>query len=117
MQQHDRRDAVLRLALPAPDLDLTIDPGTVVLTPHAIERYRERVEGVARRLAVRRLREMIATAQWRSRPRAWTEVVLHPDVLYGYSPGRPDVCLLLRRQVLVTVLSQRFLHAGQARCP
>jgi hypothetical protein len=117
MQPHDRRDAVLRLALPAPDLDLTVDPGTVVLTPHAVQRYRERVEGVPRRLAVRRLQTLIATAQWWSRPRAWTEVVLHPDVIYGYSPDRPDVCLLLRRQVLVTVLSRRFLLQAGVRQP
>ena len=33
--------------------------------------------------------------------------MLHPDVVYGYSPDRPDVCLLLRGRVLVTVLSRR----------
>lgn len=46
-------------------------------------------------------------------PRAWTEVVLHPDVVYGYSVARPDVCLFLRGEVLVTVLSRRYLR--QAR--
>jgi len=89
MRPPDYPDAVLALALPAPDLDLTVDPGTVVLTPHAVQRYRERVEGVPRRLAARRISILLVTAQWRSRPRTWTKVVLHPDVVYGYSPDRP----------------------------
>lgn len=110
MRPPDNPHAVRALALPAPDLDLVVDPGTVVLTPHAVQRYRERVEGVPRRLAVRRIRLLLAKAQWRSRPRAWTEVVLHPDVVYGYSPDQPDVCLLMRRRVLVTVLSRRFMR-------
>lgn len=112
MRPPDRRDAVLALALPAPDLDLTVDPTTIVLTPHAVQRYRERVEGVPRRLAVRRIQLFLATARWRSRPLAWTEVVFHPDVVYGYSPDQPDVCLLLRHQVLVTVLARRFPRQG-----
>lgn len=65
MRPPDDRAAIVALALPAPDLDLTIDPGAVVLTPHAVQRYRERVEGVPRRLAVRRIRYLVATAQWR----------------------------------------------------
>lgn len=109
MLRPDVATAVLALALPEPDLDLTLDPDDVVLTPHAVQRYRERVEGVPRRLAVRRLRDLIATAHWRARPRAWTEIVLHPEVIYGYGPSRPDVCLLVRRQALVTVMSRRLL--------
>lgn len=114
MPQPDRRD-ILALALPSPDLDLNLDPAHVVLTAHAVRRYQERVEGVSRRLAVRRLQHLIATAQWRSRPRAWTEVVLHPGVVYGYSPDRPDVCFLLRHHAVVTVFSQRFLTADHGR--
>lgn len=58
---------------------------------------------------------LLATAQWRSRPRPWTQVVLYPHVIYGYSADRPDVCLLVRRQVLVTVLSRRLLEQSAAR--
>ncbi|WP_143030204.1 hypothetical protein [Pseudonocardia oroxyli] len=89
--------------------EIRLDAESVTLTPHAVQRYRERVEGVQRRIAVRRLRWLVATADWQHRPRSWTEIVLHPDVVYGYSPDRPDVCLLVRDTALVTVLSQRFL--------
>ncbi len=108
------RDEIRALALPSADLDLAVDPGAVVLTTHAMQRYRERVEGVPRRLAVRRLRHLLATARSRSRPRGWTEVVLHPGVVYGYSIDRPDVCLLVRREVLVTVLSRKYLRQAGA---
>ena len=109
------RPTVLDLALPPPDLDLVVDPATVVITAHAVQRYRERVEGVPRRLVARRLGGLVAAARWRSRPRAWTEVVLHPGVIYGYTVGRPDVCLLLRHNALVTVLSRRHLQQSARR--
>ncbi|NMH97984.1 hypothetical protein [Pseudonocardia acidicola] len=115
----DRREAILALAMPIPDID--IDPGSVVLTAHAVQRYRQRVEGVQRRIAVRRLGHLLSTADWEHRPRAWTEVMLHPEVVYGYSPDRSDVCLLVRGTALVTVLSRRFLaqaipHPRARRC-
>lgn len=59
----DDAAAVFRLALAAPDLDLSVDPDAVVLTPHAVQRYRQRIDGVASRLAVRRLRVLVATAR------------------------------------------------------
>jgi hypothetical protein len=111
MPQPDDAAAVLRLALPAPDLGLAVDADTVVLTPHAVQRYRERIDGVAARLAVRRLRVLVATARWRSRPTGWPQVVLHPEVIYGYSPVCPDACLLLRKHVLVTVLARVRPHS------
>ncbi|MEJ8277444.1 hypothetical protein [Pseudonocardia spirodelae] len=115
----DRRESILALAVPIPDI--RIDPESVILTAHAVQRYRERVEGVQRRIAVRRLRHLLDTAQWEHRPRPWTEIVLHPEVVYGYSPDRPDVCLLVRGNALVTVLSQRFFaqaipHPRARRC-
>jgi len=119
MLRPDERAAVLALAAPAQEI--RIDAGSVLLSPHAVQRYRERVEHVSRPLAVRRLGRLLAGAEWQRRPRAWTTAVLHPDVIYGYSPDRPDVCLLVRKRVLVTVLSRRFLAAsvdrsGPARC-
>ena len=90
---------ILVLALTPAEIELAYDPAESVASTHAVQRYRERVEGVSRRLAARRLRSLLATAQWLSRPLPWTDVVLHPDV-----------CLLLRGRVLVTVLSRRFLR-------
>src|SRR6478672_6239989 len=85
--------SVRRIALPDPDL-VTV-AGPVVISDHAIQRYRERVEGVSRKLAARRLHELAHSAAWRARPLAWTRVVLHPGVIYGYSVVRPDVCLFV----------------------
>jgi hypothetical protein len=113
MTTHDsisKRDDILALALGPADIDLTHDPDEIVLSTHAVQRYRERVDGVSRSLAARHLRSLLAPARWRSRPQPWTDVVLHPGVVYGYSPDRPDVCLLLNGRVLVTVLSRRFLR-------
>ena len=104
MPPPDDAAAVLRLALPGPDLDLAVDPDSVLLTPHAVQRYRERIEGVPARLAVRGLRRLISTAHWQSRPTYGPPVVLRPDVIYGFSETCPDACLLLRDKVLVTVL-------------
>lgn len=108
------RTDILALALGPADIEPAHDPAEIVLSTHAVQRYRERVEGVSRRLAARHLRRLLGTAQWRSRPLAWTDVVLHPGVVYGYSPDRPDVCLLLNGRVLVTVLSRRFLCQSAA---
>lgn len=104
MPQPDDAVAVIRLALPGPELDLTVNPDSVLLTPHAVQRYRERVEGVSARLAVRKLRVLVSTARWQSRPTDWPPVVLRPGAIYGSSEICPDACLLLRHKVLVTVL-------------
>jgi hypothetical protein len=115
MKPHDQSAAVLALALPNPDFGLVVPPAALAVTPHAVQRYRERVEGVSRPVAVRRIQHLLATAQWRSRPRPWTLVVLHPHAIYGYSVDRPDVCLLMRPQVLVMALSRRFLEQSASR--
>lgn len=86
-----------------------------MISDHAVKRYRERVEGVPRKLAVRRLDSLAGSATWRARPLGWTRVVLYPGVIYGYSSIRPDVCLLARDGVLLTVLSRRFLSEAEAR--
>lgn len=89
----------------------TLDTATLLITDHAVQRYRERVERVPRWLALQRIRAMIPTVSWTFRPRGWMTVVLHPDTIYGYGTSRPDVCLLVRDSAVVTVLSRRFLAA------
>lgn len=98
-----------------PDSDVVVVPGSLAISDHAVQRYRERVERVPRKLAGRRLDVLACSATWTARPRSWTRVVLHPKVIYGYSSVRPDVCLLVRGGVLVTVLSRRFL--GESGTP
>ena len=102
------------LTLHERDVVPALDPTTLLITDHAVQRYRERVERVPRWLALRRIRAMIRTASWASRPRSWMTVVLHPGTVYGYGAARPDVCLLVRDAAVVTVLSRRFLAAGGA---
>lgn len=101
--------AVLDLELPAPELAHAIDTGALVVSTHAVQRYRERVERVPRWLATRRLQSLAGTAAWRARPLPWMQIVIRPGVIYGYSAMRPDVCLLVRGGVVVTVLSRRSL--------
>lgn len=97
------------LELPGPDLDLVVSGDELVVTTHAVQRYRERVERVPRWLATLRIRGLAATAAWRLRPARWMQVVIHPEVIYGYGSARPDVCVLVRHGAVVTVLSRRFL--------
>ena len=68
MPRPDDRDEVLRLALPDPALDAGVVTTDVVVTMHAIQRYRERVEAVSEQLTLRRLHNLLVTAEWRSRP-------------------------------------------------
>ena len=102
------------LTLHERDVVPTLDPMALLITDHAVQRYRERVERVPRWLALRRIRAMIRTASWTSRPRSWMAVVLHSGTVYGYGAARPDVCLLVRDAAVVTVLSRRFLATGGA---
>ena len=103
------------LTLPEHDHAPTIDPTSLLISDHAVQRYRERVERVPRWLALRRLRAYGGSAAWARRPPAWTHLqVLHGATIYGSPPARPDVCLLARDGVVVTVLSRRFLAAGGA---
>ena len=92
------------LTLHERDVVPTLDPMALLITDHAVQRYRERVERVPRWLALRRIRAMIRTASWTSRPRSWMAVVLHSGTVYGYGAARPDVCLLVRDAAVVTVL-------------
>lgn len=96
------------------DLVPALDPTQLLITAHAVQRYRERVERVPRWLALRRIRAICSTAAWTFRPRSWMTVVLHPSTVYGYGANRPDVCLLVRDGAVVTVLSRRFLAAEAA---
>jgi hypothetical protein len=102
----DLRDAILALALAAPDLDA--GPADLAISRHAVRRYQERVEAVPGRLAARRLQQLATTARWRRRPRPGWGTVLHDGTVYGYSERRPELCLVARDGVLRTVLTLRI---------
>lgn len=106
--------SLLGLALDTDALDLGLTSEDVVVTSHAVDRYRQRVEAVSRRRAETRIRALIATATWRRRPPAWTRVVLHPGAIYGCSDRRSDVCLFLRARAIVTVMARRSMDERPA---
>ena len=82
------------------------------VTAHAIERYQDRVDScVSRREALRAIREILARANRRSRPRHWTKVDARPGCRYLYSADHPDVCLVLRGGAVVTVFSRASCSA------
>jgi hypothetical protein len=77
------------------------------VTAHAIERYQDRVDScVSRREALRAIREILAKANSRSRPRHWTKVYVRPGCRYLYSADHADICLVLRGGAVVTVFSR-----------
>jgi hypothetical protein len=85
------------------------------VTAHAIERYQDRVDScVSRREALRAIREILAGANRRSRPRHWTKVDARPGCRYLYSADHPDICLVLRGGAVVTVFSRASCSAW---CP
>jgi hypothetical protein len=85
------------------------------VTSHAIEHYQDRVDSrVSRREVLRAIREILARANRRSRPRHWTTVDARPGCWYRHSADQPDICPVLRGRAVVTV----YLRASySAWCP
>ena len=89
------------------------------LSFHAVQRFRERVEpGASIATAMRCLGELASDATRRSQPRHWTPVRPAPGVSFVYPHARPDVCLIVRDDVVVTVvdraLARRWAQADPA---
>lgn len=80
---------------------------TPFITPHSIDRYRERVDaGASRKTAIRIMLSIIRTANARPRPRHWTCIDARPGCRYLYSAQHPGVCLVERDGAIVTVFSR-----------
>jgi hypothetical protein len=79
------------------------------VSSHAIVRYQQRVRPATTRLeALAEIREIASRARVRSRPRWWTRVAgERPGCRYLYCASRPDVCLVVRDGVVVTVFSRQ----------
>ncbi len=87
----------------------------VRVTDHAIERYRQRVEpGTSSLMARLRLEQMVAVGRTRSTPRYWMRGYLAPTpgLRFLYCAQRPNVCALLVRNSVVTVLT-RSMFSGR----
>ena len=82
------------------------------VSPHALFRYQQRVDPTAdRRQAIRAILLIESKAKARSTPRKWTRngtrVKPRPGSRYLYSADYPDICLVVRDGVVVTVFSKR----------
>ena len=81
----------------------------LLITAHAVQRYCERVEpGSSAQTANAAITEIAATGRRRARPRRWTRIAgCRPGAVYVYSHVHPGVCLVMRREAVVTVFSRR----------
>lgn len=77
------------------------------VTPHSIDRYRDRVDPTAsRQTALRTILSIVRTARSRPRPRHWTCVESQPGSRYLYSATHPGICLVERDGAIVTLFSR-----------
>lgn len=89
-----------------------------VISRHAIERYRQRVEPASQRIIVERLARIIETATVRARPRHWMRVAATaPGTRYLYSAEFADVCLVVADGVVVTVHSREACRVWMGQAP
>jgi hypothetical protein len=88
----------------------------LVVSSHAIARYQQRVRPAASRLeTLAEIREIASRARARSRPRWWTRVAgERPGCRYLYCASRPEVCLVVRGGVVVTVFSRQVCAQWRA---
>ncbi len=86
------------------------------VSSHAIARYQQRVRPAATRLeAIAEIREIASRARVRSRPRWWTRVAgERPGSRYLYCASRPDVCLVVKDGVVLTVFSRQVCAQWRA---
>ena len=76
------------------------------ISRHAVDRYRQRVADVTPTEAIRRLAELASDSTRRPTPRRWTEVAPGPGVLFLYPHADSDICLVMKDETIVTVLSR-----------
>ena len=83
----------------------------LLVTRHAIDRYRDRVEpSVTPEQAFHVIHQIICSARACPRPRRWCRLVglgMRPGCRYLYSAEFPGVCLVVRGHAVVTVFSRK----------
>jgi hypothetical protein len=91
---------------------------TVSLSNHAVSRYRERVAPSTSVLEARlALGRFVRLGRVRATPRHWMrgDVDPAPGVRFIYWSGRPEVCAIVRGDVVVTVVTRSLCRAGTSR--
>jgi hypothetical protein len=88
----------------------------LVVSSHAIDRYQQRVRPAATRLeALAEIRAIASRAKARPRPRWWTRVAGdRPGCRYLYCASRPDVCLVVKDGVVLTVFTRQVCARWRA---
>jgi hypothetical protein len=95
----------------------------LVVSSHAIDRYQQRVRPTATRLeAVAEIKAIASRARARPHPRWWTRVAgERPGCRYLYCASRPEVCLVVKDGVVLTVFSRQvcaqWRAAADSGCP
>lgn len=84
-----------------------------LISHHAIERYRDRVDATATvREAAGVISVIVATAASRSRPRHWMQVATTlPGTTYLYSAAYPHIGLVVADGVVVTLHSRKVCQS------
>ena len=91
---------------------------SLVLTSHAVARYRERVDPGASPLEARlALGRLVTLGRSRATPRHWmrADVEPQPGVRFIYWSSLPDVCAIARDGVVVTVLTRGLCRSVTSR--
>ena len=91
---------------------------SLVLTAHAVARYRERVDrGASFTEARLALGALVAQGHARTTPRHWmrADVQPAPGVRFIYWSKRPDVCAVARDGHVVTVLTRQLCRGVTSR--
>jgi hypothetical protein len=78
------------------------------ISKHAIDRYLERVDASVSRLnAEREIDEILTAGTRRATPRRWMrDVSKTPGLRFVYWHERPDICVLLLADTVITVLTR-----------
>lgn len=88
------------------------------LSHHSIERFQRRVAPEASHLsAARQLSDLAGDAKCRPRPRHWTPASASPGTTFLYPHARPDLCLIVREGVVVTVVDRASARRWAAAEP
>jgi hypothetical protein len=88
------------------------------LSHHSIERFQQRVAPEASYLsAARQLSVLAGDATSRPWPRHWTPVSPSPGTTFLYPHARPDLCLIVRERVVITVVDRASARRWAAAEP
>ncbi len=89
------------------------------ISRHAIERFQQRVTPLSWATAHQAIEAIASTSRRRSRPRHWMRHLddRDPDATYLYNHRIPDVCLIARDNVIVTVYTRTTCKKWQTDQP